>query len=149
MSERQVNIFLPLHVPECSYRQPYVMGVLMLLQWCCGHKWLSIIHPCWCRLKRRKVRRPCRLRWTTRPDLTHGKFVADHGLVVMFVGTILQDWGRKVYQQVPIGMEQRRPRSRRGVIPLAWMRARAARVRLCKAWIGWELWAGYASMSES
>ena len=26
-----------------------------------------------------KARRPCRLRWTTRPDLTHGKFVADHG----------------------------------------------------------------------
>ena len=66
-----------------------------------------------------KARRPCRLRWTTRPDLMHGKFVADHGLVVMLVGTILQDWGRKVYQQVPIGMEQRRPRSRRGATPLA------------------------------
>ena len=26
-----------------------------------------------------KARRPCRLRWTTRPDLTHGKFVVDHG----------------------------------------------------------------------
>ena len=79
MSKRQVNIFLPLHVPECSYRQTYVMEVLKLLQWWRGHKWLSIIPPCWCRLKRRKARRPCRLRWTTRPDLTHGTFVANHG----------------------------------------------------------------------
>jgi len=46
MSKRQVNIFLPLHIPECSYRQAYVMEVLKLLQQWCGHKWLSIIPPC-------------------------------------------------------------------------------------------------------
>ena len=80
MGKRQVNIFLPLHVPEYSVRQAYVMEVLKLLQWWHGHEWLSIIPQCLCRLKRRKVRRPCRLRWTTRPDLTHGKFVVDHGL---------------------------------------------------------------------